>query len=39
METVLIISINGTRYWSNNTDKRIFQLIKWAGFDHNIYIE
>lgn len=39
METVLIISINGTRHWPNNTDKRIFQLIKWAGFDPHIYIE
>ncbi len=38
MESVFIIFINETRHWPNNTDKRIFQLIKWAGFDPDIYL-
>ena len=38
LETVLIVVIDGKRYFQSNMDERIFKMIRWAGFNPEIYL-
>ena len=38
-ENILILVINGNRYYRENEDERLFKVINWAGFDSSIYLK
>ena len=39
LENVIIIVNNGKRYFQKNMDEKVIQVIKWAGFDNDIYLK